>query len=190
MGKWFYANEDKQIGPIEKYDVYDLIEQRVITADTLMWTEGMDEWKKLKDINAINKPSNQSSEVNTIDSNASIDSQEETFFSPEGRLRRKDYFVRILLLSIPGVFFSVLSEGSAENGLIGFLALITICCGIIAAIQIVKRLHDINLSGWLWLISFVPFVNFIFGLYILFKDGTQGPNQYGEDPKDRVAQAA
>ena len=41
-------------------------------------------------------------------------------------------------------------------------------------------------SGWLILLMFVPIVNALFGLYMLFADGTVGPNQYGEDPKNRM----
>ena len=52
--------------------------------------------------------------------------------------------------------------------------------------QGVKRLHDLDKSGWLILLMFVPIVNALFGLYMLFADGTVGPNQYGEDPKNRM----
>lgn len=32
----------------------------------------------------------------------------------------------------------------------------------------------------------IPIVGWIFALYMLFADGTVGPNQYGEDPKNRM----
>ena len=50
----------------------------------------------------------------------------------------------------------------------------------------VKRLHDLNKSGWLILICCVPIIGWVFSLYMLFADGTVGPNQYGEDPKNRM----
>jgi uncharacterized membrane protein YhaH (DUF805 family) len=111
---------------------------------------------------------------------------EEDFFSPKGRLGRKNYFIRFLLLSITGGILSVVSEGSNEGTIIVFLSLITIVCSIFAIIQVVKRLHDINMSGWYWLLFFIPLINLIFGLYLLFKDGTYGANKYGEDPKKDV----
>ena len=43
-----------------------------------------------------------------------------------------------------------------------------------------------NKSGWLILICCVPIIGWVFGLYMLFADGTVGPNQYGEDPKNRM----
>lgn len=50
----------------------------------------------------------------------------------------------------------------------------------------VKRLHDLNKSGWLILLCCVPIVGWIFALYMLFADGTVGPNPYGADPKNRM----
>lgn len=44
----------------------------------------------------------------------------------------------------------------------------------------IKRLHDINQSGWLYLLSFVPLINVIFALYVVFASGTTGPNKFGE----------
>ena len=52
--------------------------------------------------------------------------------------------------------------------------------------QGVKRLHDLNKSGWLILLCCVPIIGWIFALYMLFADGTVGPNPYGADPKNRM----
>lgn len=41
-----------------------------------------------------------------------------------------------------------------------------------------KRLHDINLSGWFFLIYFIPFVSVGFFLVLLLK-GSVEPNKYG-----------
>ncbi len=46
----------------------------------------------------------------------------------------------------------------------------------------IQRLHDIGWSGWLVLLYFVPFVNFIFPFLILLMPGTQGPNRFGPPP--------
>jgi uncharacterized membrane protein YhaH (DUF805 family) len=46
----------------------------------------------------------------------------------------------------------------------------------------VRRLHDINRSGWWQLINFFPFVGWIVFLYWMIKKGTPGPNRFGEDP--------
>ncbi|MBS9784394.1 DUF805 domain-containing protein [Candidatus Gracilibacteria bacterium] len=45
-----------------------------------------------------------------------------------------------------------------------------------------KRFHDLNYSGWMYLFTFIPIVNIILGLILLFGKGTDGENQYGPDP--------
>lgn len=54
--------------------------------------------------------------------------------------------------------------------LIGFAALIGGIWFTIA--QDVKRLHDVDKSGWLVILLLIPIVNFILGLYMLLVDGT------------------
>ncbi len=76
----------------------------------------------------------------------------------------------------------------------------------------IRRLHDLNLSGWLWIINFLPllfvksmfslaefshpnmwfwisnfvsFVTGIFSIYISFWPGTNGVNKYGDKPLSR-----
>ena len=113
--------------------------------------------------------------------------EKETFFSIKGRLRRKDYLIRTMLLSVPAAIINVAFQDSQEPGLLLIVGLLLIASGVLVAMQAVKRLHDINMSGWYWFVFLIPLANFIFVLYILFKDGTPGPNEYGEDPKGRQA---
>lgn len=53
---------------------------------------------------------------------------------------------------------------------------------VFSAFQLIKRCHDLDWNGWLWLIAMVPFVNFIFLLILLFAPGTKGVNNYGAPP--------
>jgi len=108
---------------------------------------------------------------------------EETFFSAKGRLRRKDFLIRELLLAVPALFIATLSD---EFGLYVFQNLIVIVYSVLYVIQSVKRLHDLDLNGWYSLISLIPIANLIFGLQLILKDGTPGSNIYGDDPKGRV----
>lgn len=109
----------------------------------------------------------------------------ESFFSSDGRIRRSTYFGRSLLLGIPGFIMYYSIGTSYDEGSILFFSLILIAIAIVSWIQTVKRLHDLNQSGWLSLLQLIPLVNFIFGLYLLFSDGSIGRNEYGEDPKGR-----
>ena len=48
-----------------------------------------------------------------------------------------------------------------------------------------KRLHDHNKSGWLLIITLIPFIGGLFYLYIIiinwFMKGTEGANKYGPE---------
>lgn len=47
----------------------------------------------------------------------------------------------------------------------------------------VRRLHDVNASGWWYLLAILPLVNLGLLLFLLLKPGTDGPNRFGDDPK-------
>jgi uncharacterized membrane protein YhaH (DUF805 family) len=46
-------------------------------------------------------------------------------------------------------------------------------------IPTVKRLHDCDHSGWLYLFALMPLANVVLALYLLFKPGTPWENKYG-----------
>jgi hypothetical protein len=61
----------------------------------------------------------------------------------------------------------------------------------------IRRLHDINQTGWIYLglvaANFVPVLNMIAGIaaiVIACIPGTKGPNKYGPDPLNPTAGAA
>lgn len=99
------------------------------------------------------------------------------FFSTEGRLNRFRYFIRCFGFGLvcEGLMFLVTDYLwlVALLGIIGMVPQVTL--GI-------RRMHDLGKSGWWFLLILVPFVNFFFALYILFKKGTEGENEYGPDP--------
>ena len=111
-------------------------------------------------------------------------------FSFDGRIRRIEYFLSGIIGGIVssiawalgvGTFVLGAASGSAGGSVFGLLI------GLAAMLaQGVKRLHDLNKSGWLILLCCVPIVGWIFALYMLFADGTVGPNPYGADPKNRM----
>ena len=118
-------------------------------------------------------------------------------FSFEGRIRRIEYLLSALLgglvtaiafwLGVGTALFGAASGSGSGFGfgmLLGFVALFAGLWFMIA--QDVKRLHDVDKSGWLLLLVLIPLVNIVLGLYMLFADGTVGPNRYGADPKNRM----
>ena len=43
---WYYAAQGQQQGPISEDELRDLIARSVVTADTLLWSDGMAGWEK------------------------------------------------------------------------------------------------------------------------------------------------
>jgi uncharacterized membrane protein YhaH (DUF805 family) len=46
----------------------------------------------------------------------------------------------------------------------------------------VRRLHDIDRSGWWYLITFIPLIGGLLLIFWFCGRGTAGPNRFGEDP--------
>ena len=120
-------------------------------------------------------------------------------FSASGRIGRMRYFVYGAIISL--LFYAVLlvavgvvaavnggfsqagQQGGAMASLgLGYFALI-IAALVFGIIFMVRRLNDINASGWLSLLLLVPLANLILILVMLFKRGSEGANNYGPAPE-------
>ena len=105
-----------------------------------------------------------------------------------GRLNRQRYFLRGLGISFGAFMISFIFAfvaailGAAEDtaAAVGYLFALPLI--VLSYFNSMKRAHDLDKTGWIVLVSFIPFVNIIFGLYLLFTKGTDGPNKYGDDP--------
>lgn len=93
-----------------------------------------------------------------------------------GRMERKDFW---LFFACHAVAILVLTAISA--GVLGFIYAIAAFLPAVGAV--VRRLHDQNKTGLLWLIGLVPFVGIFIVLGLCCMEGTPGDNQYGEGPK-------
>ena len=104
------------------------------------------------------------------------------FFSLNGRLNRKPYFFGNLALGlISGLFSAIMNNSdSILIAILGFIIGVAVIIGSVSLV--VKRLHDLDKGGLWALIMIIPIIDFFFGLYLLFAKGTNGYNQYGEDP--------
>ena len=114
----------------------------------------------------------------------------ENLFKTNGRLNRLRYFKRsigilflyvILLTATVALFFE---PSSADLSVAGFIVcvVLSILFAIGSICLTIRRLHDLNLTGWLWLLMTVPAVNTAFWIYTTCAPGTCGANQYGGDP--------
>ncbi|MDR2695786.1 MAG: DUF805 domain-containing protein [Deltaproteobacteria bacterium] len=97
-----------------------------------------------------------------------------------GRAARSEFwyfFLAAFLLGfIVNVLTSFLGAGDVFRAIPG-LALLLPWYGVS-----VRRLHDLNRSGWWFLAFLIPLVGLILMLCWFTRKGTTGPNQYGEDP--------
>jgi uncharacterized membrane protein YhaH (DUF805 family) len=95
-----------------------------------------------------------------------------------GRYKRVKYFWTSLLIAVPIAVIFVLFGESEGTGLRTLLSVISFTA---LSPMGVKRLHDLNKSGWNYLLFLIPLVGLLLGLILLFKRGTKGSNQYGPD---------
>lgn len=104
-----------------------------------------------------------------------------------GRSRRKEYWHFVLFSVIVSLVLSAVDallgtfSSSTNVGLLGGIYGLAI---IIPSIAVsVRRLHDIDRTGWWVLISLVPVVGSIVLLVFAVLDGTPGGNRFGPNPK-------
>ena len=102
-----------------------------------------------------------------------------------GRARRKEYWRFILISVVLSLIFGFVDgvmSPQSETPLGAFGLLFTIAIIVPSFSAAVRRLHDLDKSGWWILISLVPILSFILFIYLMF-DGTNGENRFGPDPK-------
>lgn len=115
----------------------------------------------------------------------------EMFFSTKGRLNRKRYIKRLLVINVIGITITLIAlfaYGGIHHVLmprdlfhslnygIGFITLLP------CAMLMVRRFHDFNRSGLWFFLIFLPYVCAVPLIAALFIKGTKGPNKYGPDP--------
>ncbi len=121
----------------------------------------------------------------------------------QGRSSRAEYWWVVLAVSIVfgiGAVLAMVLGGALDSGgmegmnpigwvLIAILGIAYLAIIIPMIALGVRRFHDLNQTGWLYLVfilvGFIPLVGTIAGLGQLIwfcMPGTKGPNKYGQDP--------
>ena len=103
------------------------------------------------------------------------------WFSWHGRLRRRSFWLMALLA---GTVFVLLYN--ALDALGAHAATLLLYPPLFATLlsQAVRRLHDQARGGGWLLVLLLPVLGpLLVGFLLLFKRGTPGENQYGEDPR-------
>lgn len=104
-------------------------------------------------------------------------------FSVHGRISRGPFWLVYLLLLPVSLVLILFIEVSANNNLILTLMALALYAWITVCIT-VKRLHDMDATGWLSIpVVLIPIAMILVGSF----PGTIGPNQFGPDPQQRKA---
>jgi len=100
---------------------------------------------------------------------------EKNLFSTEGRIRRTSFWLRFFVSFMFILFVQIFISINRLSPSI-FYIILNIFFSIFMLIQGAKRMHDVEKSGFYYLIP-------IYNLILCFTEGTRGNNKYGEDPK-------
>ena len=115
-----------------------------------------------------------------------------------GRARRSEFWFwtlfAVIVIFVAAVLDGILFPGTMHTQMADGVASFESTGGPVSALASlgmflpglamqVRRLHDLDRSGWWVLLVFIP----VIGIIVLFiwwcTQGTRGPNRFGEDPK-------
>jgi uncharacterized membrane protein YhaH (DUF805 family) len=166
--------------------------------------EGTSEWGPLLElINPVSPGLGQTTTSSISGANAAFEGQvtrakalrmtkiEAHLFSLRGRLGRLKFFglhfLYVSIFIITNCAFGVFQPSTnlaTDAGIFPSFVLVVTFFPLmwLELLLIVKRLHDLGLSGWYALISCVPPVGVVFGFYLLFARGQTRANRFGPPP--------
>jgi uncharacterized membrane protein YhaH (DUF805 family) len=106
-----------------------------------------------------------------------------------GRARRKEYWMFFLFNIIICIVLGIIDGVAGMNlGGMGLLGLVYSLAILVPSIAVgIRRLHDIDKSGWWVLIIFVPLIGAIVLLVFAVMAGTPGDNRFGPEPAEEPA---
>jgi len=103
-----------------------------------------------------------------------------------GRASRSEYWLFFLLMIAALLLSYPVDRAMGTLNFANDIGLIEACLYLFFLLPSlgvsVRRLHDINRTGWWVLIQLVPFVGFIIMIIFACLRGTEGDNKYGPNP--------
>ena len=111
-----------------------------------------------------------------------------------GRARRSEFWWFVLFVFVGSIALSIVDSvlfgtttvtdngfsSSTDTPILSGLFTLAILLPYISVA--VRRLHDIDRSGWWYWIGLIPLIGFILLIVWFARVGTSGSNTYGEDP--------
>jgi uncharacterized membrane protein YhaH (DUF805 family) len=112
----------------------------------------------------------------------------ENYANFNGRARRSEYWYFLLMNFIIAIIAMIIDKVAGLNfeplpygWLYATNALLVFIPGLAV---LIRRLHDVGKSGWFFFIILIPLIGSIWLLILACRDGDQGTNEYGPDPKN------
>ena len=113
-----------------------------------------------------------------------------------GRAQRSEYWWWVLFIILVSVATQII-DGAVVAPLLGFamfedgagqpLSVMVSLALLIPNVAVgVRRLHDLDRSGWWLLIGLIPLVGVLVLIYWFAQRGTVGSNAHGDDPFGKV----
>lgn len=186
---YFYSDNGEQRGPVS----YDELNQIGISKNTLVWRDGLDDWKEagsipeLSGLFAETAKQVQSDYSSTIissrdgekaeDESLEIDNTKmfKHAFVFKGRARRSEFLIAYISFYAAMMIFYALAQ--TESGFASFVGIILFIGGSWFLLsEGTRRCHDLGHSGFWQLIPYYVF-------WMLFQNSKEGPNEYGNNPK-------
>lgn len=104
------------------------------------------------------------------------------YFQFGGRAPRAEYWYFTLFATLVGF-----GAGFADGVWFGpqirvFGSIVNVALFIPSLAVWTRRVHDLDRTGWWWLLAFLPVIGWLILLIWACSPGTRGPNRYGADP--------
>jgi uncharacterized membrane protein YhaH (DUF805 family) len=97
-----------------------------------------------------------------------------------GRAPRSEYWWFYLFYLLVSLVAAMLDGMTGGVGLLNAAVALGLLLPVLAVS--VRRLHDVDRSGWWYLIILIPLIGIIVLLVWFVTRGTSGPNRFGPDP--------
>lgn len=188
--QWYYAADGQRVGPVGENDLRALAARGQVTADTLVWSDGMMDWQPLRlsplaglasaTFAASSAPPLPSGEggpgapMGMVDTVISCLNKYVQF---SGRSSRSEYWYFQLFGALCSILIGVMVGRGGGGDVIGGVVSLVLFLPQLAVG--VRRLHDTDRSGWWLLIMLVPLIGWIVLLVFLCTGPTPGRNRFG-----------
>lgn len=98
----------------------------------------------------------------------------------QGRAARSEYWWFVLFNVLASAVGAVLDQAAGTNAISMIVSLVLFLPSLAVG---VRRLHDIDRSGWWLLISIIPLIGWIMLIYWTVQPSDGGTNRFGPPPQ-------